>query len=544
MTNDANDVEYRLAQALEIAQVVTDDAAAGLAKRLDLSGYDSDALLLLCYNPNPYPTREILKVNVMTPAANAVWSFTASDTDGTPLDVQEIARDEKAYPVHDTQARPWPYKTYRHLCYLDSGTLPALGYKVLTLTPAQKFEAERFYWLPMRRVQPNNILAGTNILENEHLRAEFHPNGSLCLMHKATGHQYDNLHYLEDSGDVGNYWAYHPPYHNQIHTSLGNSARIWAEDNGPLSATIAVEYTMKLPATAEEPAYGVRGHSKRSEATKELLAVSRFTLTRDSHRLEVHTTVWNTLENHRLRIAFPTGIQTDFSDAAGHFTVDRRPKVNQPAADGSYWPEMQTLPMQTFVDINDGTRGLALLHDCLTEYELANDQSATLYLTLFRAMGNMIVTWWEAVGRFSDQDGSQLQRKMEYHYALYPHEGDWQSGNVFREAQVVNAKPAAWQLLGGGAGDLPLSASFCHITNPQVILSAVKQSEDKNSLILRIYNPTAERQTTKVTFGFAIRSAWLCNLNENHEEQLPVADCGKSITLDVPAGKIITTELR
>lgn len=537
----ANDVEYRLAQVLEIGQAVTGEAAAELALRIDLSAFGKDAILLLAYNPLPYPVWEIGKVCIATPAHKQIWDFAARDLNGAYLQVQEISRDEKSYPVHDMEARPWPFASHRHLCYIDFGELPAMGYKVVEIIPRQRFGPDHFYWLPMRKAAPENILTGNHVLENGFLRAEFNPNGTVRLTHKESGRVYDNLHYFEDAGDVGNYWAYYPPYHNQIHTTLGSAARVWNEDNGPLSATVAVEYVMRLPADAEESVYGVRGKGKRNGETVEVTIVSRFTLKRDSKRLEVHTKVNNRAKNHRLRVVFPTGIKTDYADAAGHFTVDRRPKVNQPAADGSYWPEMQTLPMQSFVDVSDGVDGFALLNDCLTEYELANDESGTLYLTLFRAMGNMIVTWWEAVGQFDGQMGSQLQREMEFCYAIYPHDGDWQNGEVYRQAQSLNAGSGYWQLCGGGEGDLPFTKSFCNISNPNLILSAYKRAEERESVILRLFNPTGLTQSGEVTIGFDIETAWRCNLNEERQEELVVSENNLSVKLG--ANQILTLEL-
>lgn len=538
----ADDVQYRLAQALEIGQVVTDEAISDLARGLDLSAFDKDAILLLVYNPAPYPVKEIGKVCVATPAKEQVWDFTAQDAaTGEQLQIQEISRDEKAYPVHDAEARPWPHTAHRHLCHIDFGELPAMGYKVIEIVPQQRFGPDKFYWLPMRRAVPENILVDNHVLENEHLRAEVQPNGTIKLTHKETGKVYDGLHYFEDAGDVGNYWAYYPPYHNQIHTTKGGRARIWNEENGPLCATIAVEYTMQIPAGAEESLYGVRGKGARSDEMVEMKLTSRFTLKRGAKRLDVRTTVDNNAKNHRLRVAFPTGICTEYASSAGHFTVDTRSKINQPAQDGSYWPEMQTLPMQNFVDVSDGKQGLALLNDCLTEYELANDDKNTLYLSLFRAMGNMIVTWWEAVGRNADQDGSQLLRKMDFHYAIYPHIGDWSEGQVYRQTEGVNRAPNAWQLSGGDGGTLPLAKSFCEISNPNMVFSAFKQAEQGQHAILRLFNPTGESQTGAVTLGFPVKQAWKCQLDETRAEALAVSS--DSLTVTLGAGEIFTMEL-
>lgn len=536
----ANDVEYRLNQVLELAGVVLDDAAAALSERIDLSAHGEDAMLLLCYNPRPYTVKAVRQVCIATPKGQAVWGFTARDSTGNDVPVQVVSRDEKDYPVHDAEARPWPYAAHRHFCWLEL-ELPPLGYEVVAIEPSQHFHPDHYYWVPMRRAAPGSILKAENVLENEHLRAEVCPNGGITLTHKASGRRWENLNHFEDAGDVGNYWAYYPPYHNQVHTTLTAAPRLWVEDAGPLSATLAVEYRWLLPARGHESRKGVQGKGARSEELETLRILSRITLQKGSEKLDIRTTVWNNLENHRLRVGFPTGIAAECADAAGHFTVDSRPRVNQPAADGSYWPEMQTLPMQSFVDISDGQMGLALLSNCLTEYEYAGDEAGTAYMTLLRAMGNMIVTWWEAVGEAAGQKGSQLQREMTFDYAVYPHAGDWQSGTVYKQAEALQSPPQTYQIFGDAKGSLPQRHSFVAVENPQVRLSTLKKAEDSGNLILRLYNPTGKAQQTEVRFGFPVKAAWLCNLDEERADRL---DClANSLQIDLAKGKIVTVEL-
>lgn len=538
----ANDVENRLNQALEIGGVVEHTMIEALAKEIDFSRFDQDAHLLLVWNPHPYTVNDVVKVTVATPVEEKAWEFSAKDSTGKELMVQTISRDEKAYPVHDTQARPWPYITHRQELYLEVGELPPMGYKVIQLETKKHFSPDHFYWIPVRTAMANNILASDNVLENQHLRIEFQPNGSLNMLHKASGKTYEDLHYFEDSGDVGNYWAYYAPYHNKIYTTKGGNATIWAEDNGPLSATIAVEYTMNLPVEGYESRYGVRGKGSRSDITKPVKILSKFTLGKDDKMLKVRTTIDNTVENHRLRVAFPTGINADYANAAGHFTVDSRPRINQPKEDGSYWPEMQTLPMQSFVDINDENNGFALLNSSITEYEYANDTAGTVYLTLFRAMGNMIVTWWEAVGEFADQKGSQLLREMTFDYAIYPHKGDWQEGEVYTQAEQLNQSPITYQVTGNGEGSLPLEKSFLSISNPHLIFSSLKQSEDNNAVSLRVFNPTKEVQTGLITTGFALIQAYKTDLKEDRQEQITVLENTK-VEIKVNPNEIYTLRL-
>ena len=539
----ADDVEYRLNQAIDMGQVLCDQSVYGVIRNLDLRDAGDGRQALLVWNPHPYETREIIKVNLNTPREESVWSFRAFDIYGNELKMQEIARDEKTYPVHDLEARPWPYATDRHTCYLETGTVPALGYKVIFLETKSTFSRTHFYWMEMRKSEGNDICASDHVLENENLRVTVNGNGTWDILDKQTGETYPNLHYFEDAGDVGNYWAYYPPYHNQIYTTLAGQAQIWCEDNGPLSATLGIRYRMEIPGKGYESKCGVYGDGKRSEEIEPYEIHSYITLEKGAKSLKVRTVVKNTAENHRLRVAFPTGIHAETVDTAGHFCVYRRPAKPVKDADGLYYPEMRTLPMQMFADVNDGNKGLGIVNNCFTEYEMKEDQ--TLYFTLFRAMGNMIVTWWEAVGEFPGKCGSQLLREMEFTYAVYPHRGNWEAAETYREAERLNAPVMAYQVTGAGRGTLPLEQSFLKVEGGNVQVSAFKKCEDRESLILRLFHPGRDLAQARVTISVpGVNAAHVieCNLNEEQiSEEIPVAD--NSWQAEIGSNEIKTYEI-
>lgn len=539
----ADDVEYRLEQAVEIGQVLCDQAAYKIIRQLDFGPEHDGKQILVVFNPHPYEVDSICKVSVDTPQEDSVWSLTAREGCGKELKVQEIARDEKTFPVHDREARPWPYASDRHLIYVETGKVPAMGYKTIILEPKSHFNRTHFYWMEMRMSEGHDICASDNVLENENLKVTVNYNGTLVLLDKNTGEVYENLHYFEDAGDVGNYWAYYPPYHNQIYTTLTESAQVWCEDNGPLSATLGIRYRMKLPAAGYESKCGICGEGKRSTEHRDFEIISYLTLEKGAKSLKVRTIMENNVENHRLRVAFPTGINAQAVDTAGHFCVDSRPVQSANNETGMFYPEMKTLPMQTFADVSDEKRGLGIVNNCFTEYEMKADQ--TLYLTLFRAMGNMIVTWWEAVGVFPDEKGSQLLRKMEFEYAIYPHRGNWETAGTYREARQLNAPLMTYQVLGGDGGSLPLEQGFLEIAEHNLQVSAFKKCEDRDSTILRVYNPTAGTVQTAVHLtvpGMTVKEVIECNLNEERLDGR-IAVMSNRWDIEVGSNRIKTFEI-
>jgi mannosylglycerate hydrolase len=538
----ADDTVYRLNQALEIGRAVGDRAIANLVRRIDLSAFGREDVLVVAINPRPRAARAVAKFGVDVPRERGVWDFALLDSDGNRFAVQTLQRREVTCPVNDLAARPWPFEVDRHVVWADLGEVPAGGYKVFRLEPTATFDRRREWWPPMRRSAGDEIFRPPATLENERLRLVAEPDGTLTLTDKESGRVYRDLNAFQNAGDAGDYWAYYPPYQDQVHTSQGGAVRIWCEENGPLAATLAVEMTMEVPARGTRAIAGVRGESRRSSDTRRLVVTSQVTLRRAAGRAEVRTEVENTVEDHRLRVLFPTDLAASHAAASGHFTVDERPVEPRRLADGTFYPEMQTHPQAHFVDVSDGERGLAILNNCLTEYEVLRDGRTTLALTLFRSVANRICTEWRASGDFPMQKGGQSLRTMVFEYALYPHAGDWAAGGVYEEAEAFNAPPVLYQASAHAEGTLPPAASLFAVEPADLVLSAFKQAEDRESFILRLCNPTRDSLEGRVSVPARVGKAWRTNLNEQREEEIPVEEAG-SVRVSVPPGRIVTIEV-
>lgn len=532
---------YRLQQALEIGETIYDDSIAGLLKRLDLSCFEQNDQLLLIHNPQPRPIREILCVDVDTPQEASVWAIGAAEADGTTLEAQAVTRDEHKQPVHDIEARPWPFHVDRHRIYLDTGEIPAGGYKVVKVVHEKTFWREEEWWPAMRKSKGGHIGTGSHLLENAYLKIAVNPDGTFDLTDKSTSREIAGMHAFEDAGDTGDYWAYYPPYHNQVISSRGFPSRIWMEDNGPLAATICIEKVMRVPAKAEYGNVKIQGFGKRSEDLVDMKITSRLLLTKGARHLRIETKVENTARDHRLRVLIPSDIETDFSDAAGHFTVDRRPIIHEEDAQGRFYPEMALRPQSVFCSVSDGEVGLSVVNNCLTEFQLLDDCRRTLALTLFRSMRNRICTESRVSSEYPDQHGSQLLQTLEFEYAIYPHSGEWIAGKTYAEADKLNAKPMVMQVSRNRSGDLPHTASFYQIDNDAMVLSTVKKAEEADAIIIRIFNPTAETQTANLRLNFNCAAVEVVGLNEEPLEQLRFEDRQLAVTLE--KHKILTLRL-
>ncbi len=536
----ADDVLNRLNQALEIGEVLYEKAVNNILQEIDYSAFGESPLILTVFNPLYTQVSDVIKLVVDTHREENIWSFDIVNSEGEKLEIQHISREEYHCPVHDLDGRPWPIYTDRHICMVNVQDLPPMGYTSYKIVKKSEFKRNHHYWKEMRQTAGNEICKQDNVLENEYLKVSFNTNGTFDLQDKQNGKQFTSLHYFEDSGDVGNYWAYYPPYNNKTYNTLGCAPKIWLEENGALCATIGVQFVLELPAWGCEPEFGVRGSSIRSNETKELRITSLITLKKNSKTVDISTTLKNNVKNHRLRVAFPTFIDAEYSYSAGHFTVDKRPVISTKNKEGLYYNEMQTLPIQEFVDISANNYGIAFLNNCLTEFEVT--KAHAVYLTLFRAMGNMIVTGWESVGRFPEQEGSQLLQEMSFEYSLYPHLGDWMQANVYHQAQKANNPPTFFQVMGRCGKKFPPNKSFISIANKDVVVSAFKKAENTKNYILRLFNPTNIKVTTDIKLCLNIKQAWYTRLDEQREKEIDLKN-NNTITAEVGQNKIVTLEV-
>jgi mannosylglycerate hydrolase len=523
---------YRLNQALEIAEAVYDDSIARLLQRLDLSKFEPEAQLLLIHNPQPRPVREMLRVSVDTPQEANVWQIGAVDADGAALTVQPISRDEHKQPVHDIEARPWPFNVDRHDVFLDSGEIPAGGYKVIQVTHDKTFWREEEWWPAMRKLTGEAIASSTHCLENDYLRIDVQADGTFDMLVKQENRLIKGMHFFEDEGDAGDYWAYYPPYENQIISSRGFPSSISLRENGPLAATICIEKTMRVPSRAEFGNVKHQGYGKRSDTLSDMKITTTLTLKKGSRQLDIKTRIENAAKDHRVRVIIPSDVQSDYSDAAGHFTVDRRHMVHEVDGEGRHYPEMALRPQSVFCSVSDGKQGLTVLNNCLTEFQLLADPRRSLALTLFRSVRNRICTESRVSAEFPEQLGSQMLQTLEFDYALYPHAGNWADAQAFAAADRLNASPKVFQVSRNASGDLPVYASFYAIDNEAVVLSTIKKAEDKEKgLILRLFNPTNTEQAVSIKVGFPLHRAALTDINETELQEIRVEDNQVALTL-------------
>lgn len=308
--------------------------------------------------------------------------------------------------------------------------VPAMGWAVL---------GERDS--PGRPVTSGETEAGNGLV-----RISFNPDGSFSLDFAGGRRSRGNLGHIEDMGDCGDCYDYSYPDRDRRITTEGGRARISLERSCELEAVFRVERILELPVGA------VENRTMRSGGTAALPTVTYVALQADSPVVRCRTLLKNTVKDHRMRVLIPTGIDAAFSWAGSPFDITKRP-VKAPDYDDSRIPEALKKVIvgareakpgtifhnREFVDLNDGSEGLAVFNKGLPEYQILD--GGTIALTLFRSVDRIageINTRIGDAGPDIRTPDAQCLREMCFEYALCPHVGNAYSG-ISRLADHYNS---------------------------------------------------------------------------------------------------------
>ena len=102
--------------------------------------------------------------------------------------------------------------------------------------------------------------------------------------------------------------------------------------------------------------------------------------------------------------------------------------------------------------------------------------------------------------------------KHQFTYSLLPHTGDWKNG-VTQAGMELNV-PLSAAVTDAHSGPIDSSHSFMSVDKSNVIIDTVKQAEDSEDTIVRIYESIGARGPVTLTFDREIAQAEETNLLE------------------------------
>ena len=203
--------------------------------------------------------------------------------------------------------------------------------------------------------------------------------------------------------------------------------------------------------------------------------------------------------------------------------------VERPTTENTSWDRARfEVCAHRWMDLSDSGYGAALLNDCRYGCSVHHN---VLSLSLLRN------------GTYPDPDPDTGVH--EFTYSLYPHEGDFRSGHVIREASRLNEPMKAIPLAGMAApagpvafaGERAGSYSFVQSDSEGFVLETIKQSEDGHGIICRGYEAWGRQQKVSLCFAENFR-VFRVRMDETMKEETD----GK-VTLCVRPYEIVTLYL-
>ena len=239
----------------------------------------------------------------------------------------------------------------------------------------------------------------------------------------------------------------------------------------------------------------------------------------DTRRIDFENTVDWKEHQHLLKAEFPVDIHSDEATFEIQFgNVTRKVHTN------TSWDKARFESCgQKWMDFSEGRYGVSLLNDCKYGHDI---HDGVIRLTMLKC------------GTYPNPDADKCHHTFTY--SLYPHAGNYREAGTIQQAYLLNQPMTAFKLQKQ-SGTLPESYSLLSLDCDNVIAETVKEAEDSDAVIVRLYEAYNQRVCTTLTTGFDFKRVTLCDLLENEVEELPTD--GRAIALTVRPFEIVTLKI-
>lgn len=379
--------------------------------------------------------------------------------------------------------------------------LRPLGYTTFTIKP---------FHLPYRITERFSDSAVS--CQNDLIRFEIAPNGTISITDKKTGRVYSGLHSFLDCGEMGDGWFHIRPMEDRSISSLGCRVSIEKTFDGYAECKFVVRYEFSLP---KEKVHNFQ-FVQRSDLYETCIIRSEFTIARDSALVSVHTEVDNNIRDHRLQLHFPTNVITDRYQVNQCNLILTRPTGQD---HGHHtWKETditeKAFENMVFVRSEDETNPHGLLFlskGGLHEVSCPGDREYSIDITLLRCFTKTVSTDGEPDG--------QLQGKQIFEYAIMPIAAQTDHELVLTKDRYVCGYKAFTIPFGL---KLPDESAFTFSSNACTYLTCLPSKNTESSIIIRTVNNSALPSSCKISFARKIDKACTCNFLEEETDIITI----------------------
>ena len=385
---------------------------------------------VVIFNPLSWQRTETVEVEVQLPGPAS--NIEVVDSSGARAASQFLANEGRTNTVR----------------LLLTASVPSLGYQTYYVRPA------------VQSVPATGVTVSGYSLENEFVRVTVDPQTgcvtslfdkrsgteALASAETDTGGPKDRvcgnlLQAFVDKPQKWDAWNIDADFEKQ-HWDIDKADEVKLLEAGPLRAVIRV-----------------KSHFQNSSFIQDI------TLDAGSPRVDVKMQAeWH--EKHiLLKVAFPLSAHNDKATFEIPFGSIQRPTTrNTPAEQAKF-----EVPAERWADVSDSRHGFSLLNDSKYGYDAKGN---VLRLSLLRSPD------------FPDPHADEGHHAFTY--SLYPHGGGWREALTVRQGYELNY-PLLPIVVANHTGHLPDAHSFLEVREDNVVVTAVKKSEDDDALIIRFY---------------------------------------------------------
>jgi alpha-mannosidase len=527
------EMETRFQSAEDTGKSVMEFCLNELIPYDDRASGDDTALYL--FNPSPFTRTESVETELrfhlqdivvglnpdvrVDPRKQNVAGFALRDRAGNEVPYQVLSRREGYDLTHSNYNYPRQTSADIFSLLVDTSEVPATGFARMTVERRPSFPR-----------YPARVRLGRGWIENEHLRVEMNGKGTVTVRDRRTRRVISGLNVFEDTGDAGDEYNYSFPHKDRRILSTSSSGRVTTVERGPLRAALRCTIVMRVPQSASPD------RRSRSARMVSISVTTTVYLSAGARTIVFVTTVENRAKDHRFRVLIPTGCATAVSHADSQFCVIARERKSYDKRAFTIEHPASVAPMQRFVALRDLKHAVMLMSDGLPEYELLPGRGGVLALTLLRCTGllageNLITRPGGKAGWHRETPDAQCPGEHTFRYAVTPMTGEEFDARSFvnEEAERFHLPVLPVRRKNPSPPEPP--EGLVSVRPRRLTVSAVKQAEDGDGIVVRLYNTTAEQIPAEVYSHVPLRRASRVRLDERdagaievvHSHTVPVS---------------------
>ncbi|VAE66982.1 glycoside hydrolase family protein [Enterobacter hormaechei] len=513
-------VHREVMSRFELAEDMADNLTCFYMRKIVDNMPQSEEDKLVMFNLTPWPREEVINTTIRLRASQ----FRLLDDRGNEIPYCLRSAREIDPGLIDRQIVHYGnYDPFMEFDIQLNQILPSMGYRTLYIEPhvaGKLLAAEK---------------SSEALLENAFWEITLNDDGTLRLLDKASGLIYDRALEIEESSDDGDEYDYSPSREEWRLTSAQGEHEVEVIHEAWQSRAV-IRHRMAVPADLAE-------RSARQQ-TGTLEAELTVTLSHNSRRIDVEARLGNHADDHRVRVLIPTPFTTDTVLADTQFGSLTRPVQDEAMANWQEegWKEAP-LPVWNLLNyavLQERRNGMALFTEGLREFEVTGERQKTFALTLLRGVGvlgkeDLLLRPGRPSGIKMPVPDSQMRGQLTCRFSLFSFNGTPVSAGVAQQAKswltpvhCYNKIPWDAMKLNRASFTTPCSYSLLTLAPNGCVLSALKKAEDRDEMILRLYNP-AETRSCDVALSVN-REVQACCETDMNEVRKAQGEEGSAIT--------------